>query len=89
MQNGDERRLGHFTSCTDRQEVINTYCISIRKPCHVTYVWWIVMLTEPITYATQNGCFEVQEKLKVGLDSTEVTDGSIRFNPRLSSDPLW
>ena len=47
------------------------------------------MLIEPITYATQNGCLELQEKLTVGLHSTEVTDGSIPFNPRFSSDPLW
>ena len=46
------------------------------------------MLIEPVTYVTQNGCFEVQEKWKFGLHSTEVTDGSIRFNPRLYSDPL-
>ena len=36
---------------------------------------------------------ELQEKLRVGLHSTEVTDGSIPLNPpsnpRLSSDPLW
>ena len=32
---------------------------------------------------------ELQEKLRVGLHSTEVTDGSIPHNPRLSSDPLW
>ena len=32
---------------------------------------------------------ELQEKLRVGLHSTEATDGSIRFNLRLSSDPLW
>ena len=32
---------------------------------------------------------ELQEKLRVGLHSTEVTDGSILLNPRLSSDPLW
>ena len=47
------------------------------------------MLIEPITCVTQNGCFELQEKLRVGLHSTEVTDGSIPLNPRLSSDPLW
>ena len=47
------------------------------------------MLIEPITYVTQYGCFELQEKLRVGLHSAEVTDGSIPFNPRLSSDPLW
>ena len=47
------------------------------------------MLIEPITYVTQNGCFELQEKLRVRLHSTEVTDGSIPFNPRLSCDPLW
>ena len=47
------------------------------------------MLIETITYVTQNGCFELQEKLRVGLHSTEVTDGSIPSNPTLSSDPLW
>ena len=47
------------------------------------------MLIEPITCVTQNGCFELQEKVRVGLHSTEVTDASIPFNPRLSSDPLW
>ena len=47
------------------------------------------MLIEPITCVTQNGCFELQEKLRVGLHSTEVTDASIPLNPRLCSDPLW
>ena len=47
------------------------------------------MLIETITYVTQNGCFELQEKLRVRLHSTEVTDGSIPSNPTLSSDPLW
>ena len=46
------------------------------------------MLIEPITCVAQNGCFELQEKLRVGLHSTEVTDASIPSNPRLSSDPL-
>ena len=46
------------------------------------------MLIETITYITQNGCFELQEKLRGGLHSTEVTDGSILVNPTLSSDPL-
>ena len=32
---------------------------------------------------------ELQEKLRVRLHSTEVTDGSIPLNLRLSSDPLW
>ena len=49
----------------------------------------IKMLIEPITYTTQNDCFELQEKLRVGLHSTEVADGSIPLNLRLSSDPLW
>ena len=31
---------------------------------------------------------ELQKKLRVGLHSFEATDGSIPFNPRLSSDPL-
>ena len=47
------------------------------------------MLIELITYMTQNCCFEIQEKLWLGLHSTEVSDSSIPFNPRLSSDPLW
>ena len=47
------------------------------------------MLIEPITCVTQNGCFELQEKVRVGLHSTEVTGGRIPFNPRLSNDPLW
>ena len=47
------------------------------------------MLIEPNTYATQNGCSDLQEKLRVGLHSTEVTDGNIPINLRLSSDPLW
>ena len=47
------------------------------------------MFIEPITYATQNGFYELQEKLTVRLHSTEVTDGSIPLNLRLSSDPLW
>ena len=47
------------------------------------------MLVEPITCVAQNGYFELQEKLRVGLHSTEVTDASILSNPRLSNDPLW
>ena len=31
------------------------------------------MLIEPITGVTQNGWFELQEKLRVGLHLTEVT----------------
>ena len=63
--------------------------LAIRKPCHVMCVVDIKMLIEPITYTTQNDCFELQEKLRVGLHSTEVADGSIPLNLRLSSDPLW
>ena len=32
---------------------------------------------------------QLQEKLRVGLHSTEVTDGSIPFSPMLCSDPQW
>ena len=52
VQNGDDTRLGHVTSCTDRQEVINTSAL-VQESLVISCVWWILMLIEPITYATQ------------------------------------